>query len=95
MRNTWSRRPATFVFTITLAVCQCPATPVPYYSSHVPDRCVDRAVSYWSLYQAFFWHGREWVRFEVIDTRDGRVIWRNGADLKGDAGGSTTLDIPA
>lgn len=81
-----------YEFTMVAKVCACPHPPIPYATGRKADRVIERAESCWSLYQAFFVDGLEWLLMEVTDVRDGHVIWRNGAHLQEDDSGKLPID---
>lgn len=74
---------ATFEMTITPVVCKCVLPPQVFLSGRIFDRVVARAEPYWFAYLAFYGDQVSWLRFEIVDTRDGRILWRNGQLLKG------------
>lgn len=36
---------------------------------------------YWNFYLGFFGDQVMWLDWQIVDTRDGRVMWRNGRPL--------------
>lgn len=58
--------------------------------SHDPDKAIRLISGYWNVYLAFYGDQMVWLYFQVIDTRDGTVVWRNGRHLRTPGG---TLDI--
>ena len=71
-------RNAIYVLTIAPRVCAC-QTPAPVFATgRNLDRIITVATGYWSVWDGFFGDQQLWLEFLVIDTRDGRVVWRNG-----------------
>lgn len=55
------------------------------------DRAIAIASGYWNVYLGFFGDQMLWLHFSVVDLRDGRLVWRNGRQVKEEtAHGKTT-----
>lgn len=74
---------AIYQMTITPRVCQCKLPPKVFLTGRIFERVVARATPYWDAYIGFYGDQLVWLSFEIIDTRDGRILWRNGHILKG------------
>jgi hypothetical protein len=59
-------------------VCRC-TLPAHELSRHrIWDNAVKTAAGYWNIYAAFYGQYQLILWFEIIDVRDGKVLWRNG-----------------
>lgn len=63
---------------VQLRVCRCPGPPVALAVSSTPERAIGVAQAHWNLITTFFGDIPGIVRVQVIDARDGMIIWRNG-----------------
>lgn len=63
---------------VSLISCKCavPATLLSRCKRY--DSAVKHAEGYWAVYLGFFGHLTNIIRFSIVDTRDGTVLWRNG-----------------
>ena len=81
---------APLIFTITPRVCDCPGHPTVFATGRKRERIESVAAGYWRLFVDFFGDQLVWLHFEVIDTRDGQLLWRNGV-RQGEGNGKLTL----
>lgn len=75
----------TYEFTITPRVCACPGKPTVFATGRNLDRLIARADGYWNVFLGFFGDQVIWLSFDIIDVRDGRLVWRNGRQQTGSA----------
>lgn len=80
---------APFLVTVMPRVCACermrnvtvaPGKELSRHRSY--DRAVLVADGYWNVYLAFFGDQVYWLEFAIVDTRDGRLLWRNGRQME-------------
>lgn len=46
------------------------------------ERAITTAEGYWNVYMAFFSHQSVVFHWQVVDRRDGTVVWRDGRRLR-------------
>lgn len=63
-------------------VCTCAVVGKELSRHRSFDRAVATIVGYWSVYLAFFGDQVYWLEFSIVDTRDGKLLWRNGRRVK-------------
>lgn len=80
---------APFLVAVAPRVCACQSAramtvaPGKELSRHRSyDRATLTADGYWNVYLAFFGDQVYWLEFTIVDTRDGRLLWRNGRPLE-------------
>lgn len=78
---------ATLELTITPHVCECKLRPQVFATGRVLERLVVKASGYYEVYIGFYGDQTRWLDFEIVDIRDGQVLWRNGRLLVGSTHG--------
>lgn len=68
-------------------VCRCTLPAQSYGTARILDRAIERAAGYWNVMVAFYGDQVLWLHWEVVDLRDGTVVWRDGLRMKGTAHG--------
>lgn len=81
-----------YEFTIHTKTCECPQTPKVFATARVLDRLIPKADGYWNVWLGFFGDQAVWIIMQIVDRRDGTVIWRNGRLTEGVSHGKK-LDV--
>src|SRR5258706_9209380 len=69
---------APYMATVGARVCTCVSPTKELGRSRDLPRAITRIAGYWNVYLAFYGDQIVWLNFDVIDLRDGTVVWRNG-----------------
>lgn len=69
---------APFLMTVTARVCQCQQAPKVLGNARTIERAEAVIGGYWNVYLGFFGDQVVWLDFQIVDLRDGQVVWRNG-----------------
>jgi len=73
-------------------VCRCVLPPQAFGTFRTLERAVATASGYVNVVDAFYFEHRLWLHWQIVDVRDGAVVWRDGFHEKGrDHGTQTTL----
>ena len=72
---------APFLATVGAKVCACKTPTKEVGRSATLDKAIRRIEGYWNVYLGFYGDQIVWMQFQVVDLRDGRVVWRNGRQL--------------
>lgn len=86
MATTAGMHRAPFLMTVAARVCQCQHAPKELGRSRTLERAVTVIGGYWNVYLAFFGEQVVWLDFQVIDLRDGRLVWHNGRHTRTEEG---------
>jgi hypothetical protein len=70
-----------YVAEIVLRVCQCNVPTKVLIRTRSLDRALETALAHWSLYVGFWGEATIWLHIQVVDTRDGALLWQNGRRL--------------
>lgn len=62
-------------------VCECSKAVADLGSSSTLDRAIKNAEGYWNVYLGFYGDQAVVFHWQVVDRRDGRVMWRDGRQL--------------
>ncbi len=68
-------------------VCRCVLPPQPFGTFRTLPRAVDVATGYWNVMVAFYGDQIFWLHWDVVDIRDGVVVWSDGRLTRGDENG--------
>lgn len=71
-----------YIFTVQPRVCDCRLSPKELATGRDIDRIVKVAEAYWSVYLTFFGDQMVWLHFQIVDRRDGHIVWRDGGYTK-------------
>ena len=85
-----SRNP--FMGTVEAKVCPCDHAPKELFTARTQENAVKRMVGYWDVYLTFYGDQVVWLNFDIVDTRDGVVVWRNGHPMKEETHGEGNAD---
>ena len=69
---------APFLATVSARACNCRQAPKELGRAQRMEKALKLIEGYWNVYLAFFGDQVVWLDFLVVDTRTGRVVWRNG-----------------
>lgn len=69
---------APFLAQVSAKACKCNGPVFEVGRARTAERAVERIVGYWNVYIGFYGNQLVWMMFDVVDIRDGRVVWRNG-----------------
>lgn len=67
-----------FLVSVAPRVCRCHMQAKELSVHKLPKAAVRTIEGYWNVYVGFFGDQTMWLDFMVTDTRDGKVIWKNG-----------------
>lgn len=67
-----------FLVSVAPRVCSCNLAAKELSSHKLPETAIATIEGYWNVYVGFFGDQTMWLDFMVTDTRDGKVIWKNG-----------------
>lgn len=72
-----------YELTVHADVCGCGSHPRVLGHFRNLVRAIVISEGYWNVYYGFWGDQAIWIRFELTDTRDGRLMWRNGHEIEG------------
>lgn len=67
-----------FLASVAPRVCRCNLQAKELSVHKLPKTAIRTIEGYWAVYVGFFGDQTMWLDFMVTDTRDGKVIWKNG-----------------
>lgn len=73
---------APYEVTAYARVCKCTQASNLLGTASTMDRAIKMAEGYWSVYLAFFGGQSVVFHWQVVDRRDGAVVWRDGRQLR-------------
>ena len=73
---------APFLVQVGARVCACTPGGKELSRHRAYERACLVADGYWNVYLAFFGDQVYWLEFTIVDTRDGRLLWRNGRQME-------------
>lgn len=75
------RHRAPYLCTVAPRVCTCGGPPMVLGYRTTLERAERVMDGYWAVYLAFFGDQLYWLHWSIVDTRDGRLWWRDGRRL--------------
>ena len=84
--------PQPFIGTVEAKVCHCDHAPKELFTAKTQESAVRRIAPYWDVYLQFYGDQIVWLNFDIIDTRDGVIVWRNGHPMKEETHGGEAED---
>jgi hypothetical protein len=69
---------APYLMTVHARVCRCRQAPKELGRARTIERAEAAIGGYWNVYLGFFGDQVVWLNFQIVDLRDGQVVWRNG-----------------
>lgn len=67
-----------YVAEVQPRVCSCKLPPKSLGVFRSLDKAVAVMQGYWAVYVGFYGDQTMWLHFQVVDARDGTLLWSNG-----------------